>query len=208
MTVALADFAKYVRPEVPGCAEPVLLDAILESCIDFCTRTELLSEIVPLVTSVALATYTVTPTDAALYPARLRSVVNATPLPLTKTDAASYELLTDRSAAGSPLKYFAPTRNQITFAPIPNAVETIKLGIVLRPTRTAAVVPNVLFDEWAVLIAAGAKAALMAMANVPWSNLTQAAIYGMAYDAGVRTAAVEVASGNVGASMHIVVSPI
>lgn len=208
MTVALADFAKYVRPEVPGCAEPVLLDAILESCIDFCTRTELLSEIVQLVTSATQGTYTVTPTDAALYPARLRSVVNATLLPLGKTDAASYALLSDRSNAGSPLKYFAPTRNQITFAPIPNAVEKIELGIVLRPARTAAVVPNVLFDEWATVIAAGAKATLMAMTNVPWSNLNQAAIYGMTYAAGVSTAAVEVASGNVGAAMHIVVSPI
>lgn len=207
MPVALTDFAKYVRPEVPGCPEPVLLDAILESCITFCTRTELLSEIVELVTSVALATYNVAPSAATLYLARLRTVLKDT-LPLDKTDAASYALLTDRSEAGSPLKYFAPTRNQITFAPIPNVAETIELDIVLRPTRTATVVPDVLFDEWATTIATGAKAALMAMANVPWSNLPQAALYGMVYDDGVRTAAAEVSSGNVGAAMHIAVSPI
>jgi hypothetical protein len=208
MAVALEDFAKYVRPEVPDCPDILIADALLRTCIDFCTRTELLSEIVELVTSATLATYPVTPTDADLYPARLRAVIDANGLPLEKTDAASYALRTDRNEAGSPLVYFAPTRNQLTFAPIPNAVETIELDVVLRPTRTATVVPDVLYDEWASTIAHGAKGLLLAMGGMPWGNLQQAALYGLAYDADVRTATVEAAAGNVGGAMRIAVTPI
>lgn len=207
MTVALTDFTKYVRLETPGCGEPVMLDAILRVAIDFCTRTELLSEIIELVMSPALATYTVAPTDPLLYPARLRNVIKNT-LPLDPTNAASYTLRTDRNEAGSPLAYFAPTRSQVTFAPIPNAVETLELDLVLRPARAATVLPDVLFDEWASAIAAGAKAQLMSMTGMPWANEKLAAFYQYQYDADVRTAAAEVASGNVGGAMRIAVSPL
>ena len=73
MPTAIADFVKYVRTEVPGCPEPLIDDAVMRTCIDFCTRTELLSEIIELVTSATLPTYAVTPTDADLDPARLVS---------------------------------------------------------------------------------------------------------------------------------------
>jgi len=207
MPTAIADFVKYVRTEVPGCPEPLIEDAVMRTCIDFCTRTELLSEIIELVTSATLPTYVVTPSDADLYPARLRAALK-NGLPLDKTDVASYALRSDRSDAGSPLAYFAPTRAQITFAPIPNAAETIELDLVLRPARDATDVPDVLYEEWVTAIAAGAKGLLLSMEGQPWANAALAAYHQNTYHTELDTASVEVASGNVGAAMHVSPSPI
>lgn len=203
----LTDFAKYVRPEVPGCAEPILLDAILEACIDFCTRSELLSEIVTQALVAGTKTYTLTPTNAALYPARLRVVLKEG-LPLTPTNAASYALLPERTGSGTPTTYFAPTRNQVTLAPVPNAAATLEFDLVLRPTRTATSVPQVLFDEWVKTIANGAKAQLMAQVGRPWANAALAVYFQGLFDDAVATAAAQVAMGNTGAAMHVAVSPL
>jgi hypothetical protein len=207
MTAALTDFAKYVRPEVPGCAEPLLLDAILESCIDFCTRSELLSEIVEQVLVASTKTYSLTPTDATLYPARLRAVLNDG-VELTPTNAASYTLLSERTDSGTPTYYFSPTRSQVTLAPVPDTAATLEFDLVLRPVRTATTVPSVLFDEWAKAVANGAKAQLLAQVGRPWANAALAGYFQGLYDDAVATAAAQVAMGNTGAAMHVAVSPL
>ena len=204
---ALADFAKYVRPEVPGCPEPLITDAVLRACIDFCTRTELLSEIIELPTEATVATYAITPTDPELYPARLRNVLK-NKLPLDKTDAATHAVSRERHDSRSPEKYFAPTRKQITFAPVPDSVETIELDLVLRPDRDATTVPDVLFDEWATAIASGAKSLLQMMEGSAWANAALGAYHKTNYDADVATAAVQAAMGNVGGAMHVAITPI
>lgn len=207
MAKALTDFAKYVRQDAPGCAEPILLDAILDTCIDFCTRTELLSEIVKQAMVVDTKTYTLTPTDAATYPARLRAVTNDG-VPLTPTDAASYTLLPARTEAGVPTTYFSPTRNQITLAPVPNTTTPLEFDLVLRPTRAATSVHDVLLEEWVTAIADGARARLLASAGRPWANAELAGYFQGRYDDAVATAAAQTAMGNTSAAMHIAVSPL
>lgn len=202
MTAQLSDFAKYVRPGVPGCPEPILLDAIQSAAIDFCTKTEILTEILELDLVIDQVTYPVTPTDARLYPAQLRAVLK-NDLPIDPTTAARYASSSERKTPGSPTKYYAPAKNQVTFSPIPSAVETLELDVVLRPARDTTEVPDVLLEEWGEVIGAGAQARLLEMPAAAWFNADLSQYKKGLYDQGVATAAAEVAQGNTTAAMRV-----
>lgn len=179
-----------------------MLDAVRRICIDFCTRSALLSEIIPLTLIANTKTYTITPTSAAEYPAKIRNVL-VDELPLGKTNAESYPLLTERTENGAPKLFFAPVRNQITLAPIPNLAGTAEVDVVLRPARAATVVADVLYEEWATTIAMGTKSELMLMTGMTWANPELGAYYKTRYDMDIGTAGVEAATGNAGAAMRV-----
>lgn len=206
MAVALSDFANGVRVEVPGCPEPLITDAILNACIDFCTKTELVSELVSLTLVPPAVDYEV-PVDPALYPAKVRNVLK-NGVPLDKTTAALYALSTRRSVSGPVEAFYAPTHKNLVFEPIPSSAEALELDVVLRPAMAATEVPDVLFDEWKTTIAAGAKADLMLRAGVPWANPALGAFYQKLYDGAVATAAVAVAHGNADTPMRIAASEV
>lgn len=204
---ALADFARYVRLEVPACPEPVATDAMLRACIDFCTRTELLSEIVSLNTVASQAAYAVASTDNTLYPAIVRAVLK-NKLPLTPLDAPRYALLAERTESGSPEYYYAPNRGALRLARIPDAIEALELDLVLCPKRTATTVPDSLYEEWVSELASGAKALLLLMTGSPWANADLGAYHKGLYDSAVATAAASAANGNARAAMHVAMTPI
>lgn len=206
MAKALDDFANHVRVEVPACPEPMILDALLRTCIDFCTRTEMFSEIIELPTQTDVVSYAIAASSQDMYPARIRNVINGNKKPLDKSDAASYAISTRRKDTGPAETYHAPTRAQLVVEPIPSTGETLEVDVVLRPARAAANVPDVLFDEWLTAIANGAKADLMSKINTPWFNAELSLYYKGLYDDDVATCSVQVAAGNVGAAMRV--SPI
>ena len=71
---ALSAFAKFVRPSVPGCPEPVLLDGILRACIEYCTRTKSITQDVSVATAASTNGYVI-PVSAGYEPVEVNRVM-------------------------------------------------------------------------------------------------------------------------------------
>ena len=75
------------------------------------------------------------------------------------------------------------------FLVFPLPTESIYLQLAFKPALTAATVADVLFDSHAEDIAAGAKARLMAMRDMPFADIKYAAVNRQAYESAVMQTA-------------------
>lgn len=182
---ALADFARYVRPEVPGCPEIQILDAILHAGIDFCKRTFISRDTVTVSTVIGTARYDLTAGLAAnTEPARVLNVSRSEFDDLDASSEADF-LNFGLEQSGTPAYYYLDGR-ELVLGYTPEAVEDLTVTVKTYPGEAATTLPDELYQRYRMEIAAGAKSLLMAMDKQAWSNLQQAAIY-----AGMLNAAVD-----------------
>lgn len=172
---ALSVFAKYVRPSVPGCPEPVLLDAILQACIDYCARTKTITQQVNVTTAIGSNTYPLTPLLTAGYePVEvnrvMRSGFDLDPSSLNEAHKQRLTMRTDNA-----LVFWQDENAQLVLAPTPDTVETLQAIVAIAPTMSATTVPDALLLNMRYrAIAAGAKAILMLEhKKQPWSDMQQ-----------------------------------
>lgn len=171
---ALADFARYVRPNVPMCPEIQVLDAILHAGIDFCKRTKIYQEIVPVTTTINTDSY-----DLAMLmatgsePDDVLAVLRGSDRGLTHSSQQDGLDSGLSSTTGTPSHYYL-SGNSLTLMATPDAVETLSAVVKSRPSEAATTLPDVLYQRYRLEIAAGACAILMKMADKPWTNLDMA----------------------------------
>lgn len=190
----LANFAKYVRPEVPMCPEIQMLDAILRAGIEFCKRTKIMQEVVTLNTVVDTPSYDLTTLMLAdTEPDDILSVRrDGRELdPSSQYDALRSE---EDTETGTPYYYYLSGRS-LHLIRTPDAVEALTVTIKARPEETAVTLPDDLYQRYISEIAAGAKSFLMMQANQPWSNLQQAAIYRNQFEATIAKENLRYAKG-------------
>lgn len=161
---ALAVFIPYIAPEVPGCPEPLMEDAIRRACIEFCRRSEILREALPVDTVAGEDTVTLAPVGGDV--ARVYDVM-IDDVPLDRTRRADTPNDQD---PGEPDYYYVEGVNTLRLYPVPDAIYTLDVNVVVMPTATATEVDDILLSQHRYTIAAGARAALFSMANQPWSN--------------------------------------
>lgn len=180
---ALADFAQYVRPEVPGCPEIMILDALRQAGIEFCERTKVLRQTLVVNTVVDTASYDLaalvtagTEPDEILFVSRDNGDLEP---------SSEYEFQANNlDQSGSPQYYYLDgTTMVVGFKP--TAVEALTVRVKTRPAEAASTLPDELYRRYRREIAAGAKTQLMLMANQPWSNPQQAAIYNSIFNGAV-----------------------
>jgi hypothetical protein len=189
----LTSFAKYVRPYVPGCPEPILLDAIKDACVEFCKRTLIFTRDIEIVTVIGQRAYA--PSLAAEEaPEQIEMIERDT---YALDDSSFHEFKGDITlrSAGTPTKYYLDENGDIVLGPIPDAIETLAATVAIKPAEDATTVPDALLSHWSEYIAAGAKAALFGQENVEWGDPTKAASNGMAFDEGVNKALMKRARG-------------
>jgi len=190
----LANFAKYVRPEVPMCPEIQILDAILRSGIEFCKRTKIMQEVIQLNTAVDTPSYDLTalmmddtePDDVISVRREGRELD-----PSSQYDALRSE---EDTETGTPYFYFLNGR-KLHLIRTPNAIETLQVTIKARPAEAAITLPDELYQRYNSEVAAGAKSFLMTQANQPCTNLQQAAIYKNVFDGAIAKENVRYAKG-------------
>lgn len=192
---SLASFAKYVRPSVPGCPEPVLLDAILRACINYCARTKLITETSDITTVIATNEYALTLTTGyevvdVIYVKRDGN--DLTPSSERMVDINTFE------DTGSPVEFYLSGENKVTLVPTPDAVETLTAKVSVAPTVDATTVPDALLTNQRIdVIASGAKSFLQLMDNKPWSNTEKAAVNNALFENGIATEQVKRAKGGI-----------
>jgi hypothetical protein len=191
VSTAYTAFLPYVLPGVYGCPDTAAEQAVRDTCIDFCKRTDLVQVILTPVDIVAnQEDYTaVMPTGTQM--ARLLGVAwqGKWLTPVAPDDVQSDVALrgvtigTAVPAYGDPGYFFqkTPETNVVSLYPIPNTalVAGLTIKVSTYPTITSTTVDDQLFNEWHEEIAQGAIARLQATPGQPFSGnpLVARAVY-------------------------------
>lgn len=151
----LNQFMDFTRGRLPGCPEQLMEKAVLEVCIEFCKRTQLLVEAIDIPMVVGTSQYAVVPTSDLPW-----DMIQLRREALALTPLARLDFLTARLDVleGSPQYYYLEDSGMLVVGPIPEAEETLSALVTLRPDDDATTVPDVLFREFRNPIAAGARA--------------------------------------------------
>lgn len=173
---ALSDIAKYVRPDVAGCPDILILDAILRAGKELCKKTKEVKQTISIVTVAGVANYSINTVTDTL-PDEILSVNRTEFDHLTASSFKEFDDEGLNRLSGTPMFYYMEGENQLVLGMIPNAVEILEVTIKIRPTEDATTLPDELVTRYKDQIASKAKATLMLMKNQVWSDLELASIH-------------------------------
>lgn len=211
---ALTAFLPWVEPHVLGAPQPLILQALRDSCIELCERANIIQTVDVQDVTAALPDYDV----AAPSQQRLTTVIAVTYLNQRLTPVASdmvdaggaMRAGVDTAVApsfGTPTSFYqsSPSDRGIHLWPVPDVTAPGALAIraAFAPTRTATQVEDVLFDEWISVVVSGALAQLHSVPDQIFTNLRAAERHGQAAYAGIRSAAAEARTGSTRGSLRI-----
>lgn len=190
----LIAFASYVRPEVSGCPEIQILDAIRRSGADFCKRTAVSRNTITVVTAVGIASYNLTPLlPAGFEPDEVRKVAHSGGYDLEPSSEDEFDRRHLDDAG--PVGYYYLDGKNLVLGHTPLEIETLTVRVKTRVAQDATQLPDELYDRYREEIAAGAKKILMMMADKPWANPQQAIINKSVFDEAVASENLRYAKG-------------
>lgn len=193
---ALSAFTPYVAPEVAGCPEPLIEDAVRRAAIEFCERSRALREAVAVNTVATQDYVTLAPTGGDV--AHLYKLMYGDE-ELDKTTRADYD---EDGDSGQPQEYYIEPPNTLRLYPVPDAIYALVAHVAVKPDRDATTLDDVLYNNWRDEIAAGARAKLMLMSGQPWFKPNDAELANAVFQAAIDRAAHRRATGNVGAPIR------
>jgi hypothetical protein len=196
MATALSAFTPYVAPDVPGCPEPMIDDAVRTAAIEFCEKTRALRERVAFNTVADQDYVVLAPTGGDV--ARLYKLMYGD----RKLDPTTRADFDEDGDTGEPREYYIEPPNTLRLYPVPDAIYAMVAHVAVTPDRDATTLDDTLYNNWRDEIAAGAKARLMLMKNQPWYDPDGAAIAQNAFQAAIDRAAHKRATGNVGTPLR------
>ena len=204
MSVALIQFAKYVRPEVIGCPEIQILDAILRASIVFCNKSRYIKETFNVTTVAGTNKYVMAnmPVDV-----QAREIVNVKRGLYQDLDPSSFREFQNNdlnTLPGTPQYFYMDKDRKLVLGNIPVAIETLSVTAIVRPTEAATTLPDMLFDEYVDEIAAGAKSRLMVMKGQPWTDVQQASIYQGLFNDAIESSNVRESKGSTNKALRMV----
>lgn len=209
---AITSFYPYVVPHVPGCPSLTVDVAIRSAIIEFCERSLLLQrDHDPLSVTSNIADYDFEPPIANhLVVKIMRAWFKGNQLVPIAPDEINNPTIYNVRATASPLKgdprnIFQKDERTFTLYPIPS--ETVKLSLTMRvalkPSRTAATVEDVLFEDHAETIGAGALSKLMMQAGKPYANPQVSAIHLKVFESGINAAKQAASRGHVRSALRV-----
>jgi hypothetical protein len=170
--ISLDEFLPRVYLHVPACSDPLARQALVDSCIQFCEKSEVLrQDLDPLTVSANVSSYELTPPEESHTFARILSVViDGTPL----HGVFEHDVKNLRPSSEGP-KAFHTTRKDNEFRlhlyPTPDKATTATVHAVLRPTRAATEVDDELFERWVDAVVDGAIARITRLPDQPYSDI-------------------------------------
>lgn len=191
----LSGIARLVRIAVPGCPDPLIDDAIIDAAIEFCRDTRAVTETLNLTTVIGQSTYALAMATGTR--ANRAQRVERDTVPLGKSSKPVFDDNPHLRAAGTAGHYYLDD-DSIVLGPVPDAVETLKVSVVIEPALGSPTVPDVLYNDWRRVIASGAKAVLLAIPKTEWQSLPDAAVENAMFRIGVESAISKRDSGGSG----------
>jgi hypothetical protein len=190
---AVADFRRYVLTGVDGAPLPAIDDAVVDACVEWCTRTRVLTAILDPITLVpAMADLELDPPDGDT---QITEVMTAwLPEgrigPLTKPELnARYPLGWAHLLAANTREvegYYCRLPGWVRLVPMVSVKvpRALIVEVAYAPRRTATAVEDVLLDRYAEQIALGALARLHAH-KAAYADPSRAGALRSAFDAAV-----------------------
>lgn len=200
------DFLNEVMPYVENCPLPVAKHQIINATIEFCQRTALWRrELDPISLSATVHTYPVCDevsadeTISSLDFAFLTETDGETPLGVTTEDVMKENIYNWRTAtAQKPQAVMLPNTESIRVYPIPEVATlgSLVVGVILKPSREAAGIPDWIHEQYAEKIACGAKAKLFAMKSRSWYDAQESNDEQDNFDMAIKDATIRTNKGN------------
>jgi len=193
----VSDFERYVLPFLDGAPLPAIDDAVVDACVEFATRTSVLTSVSDPITLLAnIAEYELDSPDSQTVVTGVKSVQ----LACGKVDPATRPELDDQypdgwmSLAVSDLNrlrfYHSRLPGILRLVPMLSvkAANAMTVEVVYAPMRTATQVDDLLFDRYAEMIAQGALARLH-QHRASYADPTRVATYLQAFEAAITESA-------------------
>lgn len=196
----LNDLIPRLNPFVPGCPEPMAVQALRDAGVDLCERTSVVRSTIDVALTAAQPQYELDldlGTDLARILAASIGTSQLTPLDQQLADHLSAG---DGAQCGAPRGITASARGVVTLFPAPDSTFAdcaLHLVVALRPNRSTLSVPDELVLDWPDVVVYGALARLAA---IPGQSFTSAdmAVYGQTlFMAGVARAGLDASKGRV-----------
>jgi len=166
-----------VMPSVAGCPEAIAITAIRNAAIDFCRRAPVWREnIEDIYPKSGFPEYDIdTPSQSQANIGELGSYEGKDFHPTTAAEVSAIKDILH--STGTPTHYDLLDPETIRLSPIPDdgaptTAITIKMRLI--PTRESHEAPDFLFNQYADIIAYGAKSRLHEMTGRPWYDRTSA----------------------------------
>ena len=211
--VTITSFYPYVLPHVVGCPDPVMDQAIRSACIEFCAQTLLVQEVTTVSVVSGVQDYDIeVPSgmglskvigvlleDQWLTPNSIESVRSGLALRGSVGSAVV--------AQSTPRVYFqkTPTAAEISLYPVPadSVIEGLAMRAAFTPLRNAITVADVLYQNYAEDIGAGAISRLMLMPGQVYSDLQSAGIHRAKFDNAIKKASIIARTGQVAVASRV-----
>lgn len=198
MAVNWENYLQEVLPDVAGCPIQVAENAIRNSAIEFCNKSRVYRDkLADMLTAQGTAKYTIaTPVDSEMI-ALHKVQHNDQTFPLPTIPAIHLDRARLSTNEQKPRWYNSPTPAEIEFFFTPDAIYTVELWAILKPTKAATSGPDFLFNDWLEPISSGAKARLLAMSGRPWSDKSMVKFHRREFTDGWVEAKIRDAKSNV-----------
>lgn len=204
----IADIVHYVRLEIPGSMDAIIVQTLAAVAGDFCTRTLVWQELQsPIPLRDGVSQYDIdAPRGARVIGVTevWQGASRLTPV----TQASLSQALPDwQSASAATPSFFnvAHDLKLLTVYPKPALAQRAPLTLRVRyaPTRMAQELPDFLVDEHLDALVLGTKARMFAQVNVPWSAPQSAPPLAFAYELAVADARIVELHGHVPSSLRV-----
>jgi hypothetical protein len=198
----IADFLPQVVSFLPGCSEPLAAKHVLEICRDFCQFAGIWQQTLdPVSTVYGMRTYDLSPPIGANIVSVTKAWHRNIEIKVINGDARSIrpELYNDSfqgagNNPGTPRLLLVDFENSaMVLDPPPSTTEdnALTIRVVLKPSRTAQSVPNLLLEEYEYAISQGAIARIASVPSQPFTDKQAALIANVEYlkaraDAAIR----------------------
>ena len=151
----LDDFLPLIRGRLPGCPETLLRDATRAAAIEFCKRTQLLTQTVEVEVVAGEPAVTLYPDSDVHWEVLDVRRASTRLTPLNRQEVIVQDLGME---TGKPQYYYLEGDRSLLLLPIPESAEILSALVTLRPKDTATRLDDALYSDFREVIAAGARA--------------------------------------------------
>ena len=172
------DFAPYVLPYAPGCPDATMEHHVRQAAIEFCRATFVWqAELAPIAGDDASTVFAMTMPTGAVACKLLGVVINVTGYQPQPVDVVTPDIGAERIRDGNlrPCAFTGDLSGLVVFPAQPSTASIVPT-VALKPSQTAAVFPDVLFNQHANDIVAGALASILSLPKQEWTDMQAAAI--------------------------------
>lgn len=160
------EFLPLIQPHLPTCPIPTIKTYLASVAANFCERTQLWRE--TLDTDYTIANIDEYDLDGSAVIEAVQWVVcNNEPLIPTNIRLIPHERLAD---VGQPTHFWIVNDTILRLFPIPNARYELKVGVALKPSRTATGVEDWIYETWADVLVDGTVAVITRIPGKDWTD--------------------------------------